>query len=180
MLRSLKGSALHARAIALHNAGWSLSAIGEALDPPRGRSTVRAWVTRPTSHSPQTNIFPLPTPSSDSSDSSYSTLPAAENFHSSSPSSTSATSTTSPAPGALRRYDPEKPQLTPYAKNRIAHLAPIAKRYRAGMTDYSDAAQANMELTIVCRSSYTSGVSITELADAAGVSYNAMKRRVSQ
>ena len=184
-LRGLRGSRLHARAIALHDAGWPLASIGEALDPPRGRSTVRTWVTRPTTTSPQTDIFPLPpSPSSPSSDSSYSTLPAAEKEPlPTSPSSSAASSATLPAaeaarPTRLRRYDPDNPSLTPYAKNRIRDLAPVARRYRSGMSDYSDAAQANMELTIVCRSSYTSGVTIRELAEAAGVTYKAMERRV--
>ena len=185
-MRSLRGPALHARAAALHQAGWSLAAIGEALDPPKTRSAVRAWVTRPLTSSPQTDTFPLPSPSpsSDSSDSSDSTFPAAENLHlSSSPSSSAATSSASSALSRHRRYgrfDPEKPRLSPYAANRIRELAPIAKRYRSGMSDYSEPAQANMELTIVCRSSFTSGVSIRELAIAAGVSYNAMQRRVNR
>lgn len=180
-LRGLRGSRLHARATALHDAGWSLAAIGEALDPPRGRSTVRTWVTRPTSASPQTDIFPLPSsPSFPSSPSSYSTLPAAEKSPPNSPSSSAASSATLPAAESRqRRYDPNNPLLTPYAKTRIRDLAPIARRYRSGMNEYSDAAQANMELTIVCRSSYTSGVSIRELAEAADVTYKAMERRVN-
>lgn len=192
-LRSLRGPALHSRAAALHKAGWPLAAIGEALDPPRPRSTVRTWVTRPLTHSPQTDILPLPhfSLSFDSDpDSSYSTLPAAEKVNPA--SSSSPTSSTAPAAaastaaspgargGALRVYDPEQPMLTPYARSRINELAPVARRYRSGMSEMSAPAQANMELTIVCRSSYTSGVSIRELALAAGVSYNAMKRRVTQ
>jgi len=41
-LAKLKGSELKARCLALYNAGWTLSAIGNALDRPR--STVRSWV----------------------------------------------------------------------------------------------------------------------------------------
>jgi len=193
LLRALKGPALHARATALHKAGWPLAAIGEALDPPRTRSTVRAWVTRPTTHSPQTHIFPLPPLSSSSSSSSSSTiLRTAEKESFSSPSSsTSSAAASSAAPDRnarnarnarkiATRFDPNAPELSSAARERIAEISPIARRYRAGTNPDGPHARANAELTMICRSEAERGVSVRELADAADVTYSAMRRRLSR
>jgi hypothetical protein len=192
LLRALKGPALHARATALHNAGWPLAAIGEALDPPRTRSTVRAWVTRPTTHSPQTHIFPLPPLSSFSSSSSSSSstiLRTAEKESFSSPSSsTSSAAASSAAPDRnarnarkiATRFDPSAPELSSAARERIAEISPIARRYRAGTNPDGPHARANAELTMICRSEAERGVSVRELADAADVTYSAMRRRLSR
>ena len=186
-MRALKGPALHARATALHKAGWPLAAIGEALDPPRTRSTVRAWVTRPTTHSPQTHIFPLPPLSSFSSSSSSSTiLRTAEKESFSSPSSsTSSAAASSAAPDRsarkiATRFDPNAPELSSAARERIAEISPIARRYRAGTNPDGPHARANAELTMICRSEAERGVSVRELADAADVTYSAMRRRLSR
>ena len=194
-MRALKGPALHARATALHKAGWPLAAIGEALDPPRTRSTVRAWVTRPTTHSPQTHIFPLPPLSSLSSSpsSSSSTILGTAEKESLSPSSSSAASAAASSAATDRnarnarnarkiatRFDPSAPELSSAARERIAEISPIARRYRAGTNPDGPHARANAELTMICRSEAERGVSIRELADAANVTYSAMRRRLSR
>lgn len=43
-LQSLKDTPLFERCRDLYLAGWTLRSIGEALSPPRSRSTVRSWV----------------------------------------------------------------------------------------------------------------------------------------
>lgn len=173
MLRALRGPALHARAAALHKAGWPLASIGEALDPPRGRSTVRAWVTRPLTHSPQTHIFPLPPSSSpppSSSSSSSTFLGTAEKMN----SGASSPAATSPSRPAARSHR----SLTDEQRQRISELAPLARRYRSGTNPDTAPARANAELTALCRSHLEDGVSTRELAQAAGVTYSAMRRRL--
>lgn len=69
--------------------------------------------------------------------------------------------------------------LTPAESSRIAELAPSARRYRATMKPGHASARANQELTALCaRLHHEDRVTIAELADAAGVSYRAMARRV--
>ena len=70
--------------------------------------------------------------------------------------------------------------LTASEAETISRLAPQARKYRATMNQGHPAAKANRELTELCvRLHHTDRVTIRELADAAGVSYRAMARRVS-
>ena len=70
--------------------------------------------------------------------------------------------------------------LTHAERTRIAELAPSARRYRATMKPGHASAKANSELTSLCvRLHHGDRVTIGDLADAAGVSYRAMARRVS-
>lgn len=63
---------------------------------------------------------------------------------------------------------------------RIRELAPSARRYRATMKPNHASAKANRELTTLCvRLHHDERVTIGDLANAAGVSYRAMARRVS-
>lgn len=74
---------------------------------------------------------------------------------------------------------PRRP-LTSAERSRIGELAPSARRYRATMKPGHASAKANSELTALCvRLHHDERVTIGELADAAGVSYRAMARRVS-
>ena len=61
-LRSLNPPQLYDRCAALFNAGWTLQAIGDALLPPRSRSTVRSWVQRPHQSLPTVPVPTLRTP----------------------------------------------------------------------------------------------------------------------
>jgi hypothetical protein len=61
---------------------------------------------------------------------------------------------------------------------RIHYLAPLARRYRARSNPHGLYAQANDELTRLCRRLYGEGVGIRELSVTAEVTYNAMKRRI--
>lgn len=169
-LSTLKGVELRARARALNEAGWSLASIAEAFDPPRQRSTVRAWVL---SHVPPTHtntdthpIPPISSPSSPSSASSTSTLGTAEDFSS--------------VRARRRVYDPANPKVPPAQKRKISQLAPLARRYRARTSPNGTYARANQELTMTCVALYRSGASVRELALAAGVTYRAMARRIGR
>ncbi len=183
LLRALTGPDLKARARDLVEAGWSLASIANAFDPPKQRSSVRAWVTSP-QRTPHTQpLPPVPSPPSTSS-SAYSTIAAAEKLN------PPASSTSSPASaarqkvvvGATRRrvYDPGSPVLTPRTRDRIASLAPLARRYRARTNPDSPLARANAELTDTCVRMYSAGASVRELAAAAGVTYRAMARRLGR
>lgn len=169
VLRSLSGKILRARVSELFYSGWSLAAIAEAFDPPRARSTVRSWIT------PSPTPYPSrPTPSSSSSSSSSSLITAAEDSHPPSPAPAPA-----PKPREERRiYDPRSPQLSIAAARKIADLAPVARHHRAGAAPTGRYAVANDELNRLCRLHFERGVSIRELALAAGVTYKAMERRV--
>jgi len=82
--------------------------------------------------------------------------------------------TPTPAPLTPRRH------LTVAEHDEVAELAPIARKYRATMHPDHKAALANVTLTALCRAlHHGERVTIRELADAAGVSYRAMARRVS-
>lgn len=180
-LRTLSGPALRARVCSLHAAGWPLAAIGEALDPPRPRSTVHSWVSSPPSASAadssiaaaENSAPPLPSLSAASAASaaaasSASTIAAAEN---------------SPSPSRRPRSQPYTPgsgALTADERASIAALAPIARRYRANSNPHGSIAVSNAELTRICRDAHARGVSIPELASAAGVTYKAMERRVKE
>lgn len=70
--------------------------------------------------------------------------------------------------------------LTTVEFMRIRELAPSARKYRATMKPGHASAKSNKELTELCaRLHHEDRVTIGELAEAAGVSYRAMARRVS-
>ena len=80
-----------------------------------------------------------------------------------------------------KSYVPKKPKspgISPADVNRLAYLAPLARRYRARMTSTHISAQANIEFTELSRALHAKNVPIQEIADAAGVTYRAMFRRI--
>ncbi len=174
LLCGLSATAQRARARQLYDAGWSLSSIGEALSPPRSRSTVRAWTqTAPLSLTHSLPSPPLPL-SSLSSAASSSTIGTAEKVNPAAPIHAHAHARRRPH----RMFDPSRPNVSPDDAQRIAELAPLARRYRARANPNGAYALANEELTQLCCSLYDQGVSIRELAHSAGVTYKAMERRV--
>lgn len=166
LLRGLTGADLKFRARLLNEEGWSLASIANAFTPPRQRSSVRAWVlSAPAAAPPSTHTLPpIPIPSSSSS--SESTIPTPESEH------------FSPVRRARRIYNPDAPVLSPAERERVAHLAPLARRYRSRMSSGGPHARANRELTETCRRLYRRGASVRELSLAAGVTYRAMSRRI--
>ena len=83
-----------------------------------------------------------------------------------------------PEDKSYKRKRPLSPGITEDQRNRIAYLAPIARTYRARLPKTHQASQANAELTKLCKKLHSNGVPIQEIANAAGVTYRAMYRRV--
>jgi hypothetical protein len=150
-LNSLDQDALIQRANELYRQGWTLQSIGDSLTPPRSRSTVRSWVLR---YQLPTSERPAPAPL---------------------PSPNYATH-----PDGYQSRRPASPGILPDELTLIQELAPIARQYRSKMPNASAAAVANDRLTGICVRLYTSGVPIRELANAAGVTYRAMSKRVKR
>jgi hypothetical protein len=77
-------------------------------------------------------------------------------------------------------YDTEAPVLSKSVHNRIAKIAPVARRYRSKANPNGVYREANDELTSIVKEQYARGVSIRELCLAAGVTYRAMARRLGR
>lgn len=63
---------------------------------------------------------------------------------------------------------------------RLAELAPVARRFRASMSPSHTAALANRELSEFALRLYNDTVPIRELASGCNVSYRAMARRIEK
>ena len=140
-----------ARAYELYQAGWTLQSIGDALVPPRPRSTIRSWLLRfqaPDISPTKPGLIPIPR---------YQTH----------------------ADGYQKRR-PESPGIQPDELALIQELAPLARQFRAKMSSTDSARVANDQLTAICIRLYYSGVTTTELAKAAGVTYRAMVKRLGK
>lgn len=147
-LNTLNQDDLMARAYELYNAGWTLQSIGDALTPPRPRSTVRSWLLRyqlPEAGKPSKVPSPLYKTHKD---------------------------------GYQKKLT--SPGIQPDELALIQELAPIARTYRAKMSTNSAAAVANDQLTAICLRLYATGVTTSELAKAAGVTYRAMVKRLGK
>lgn len=143
-LRTLAGQDLEYRLYMLHSAGWSLQALGEALDPEVPRSTVHVWVQSAALLYPRVFSKAIPR-----------LIPQHR----------------------VRTISPSIPSAT---RTRIAELAPLARRFRAKTSPFSVYALANAELSEICVGLYERGVAVQDLAEAAGVTYRAMLRRVEK
>ena len=75
---------------------------------------------------------------------------------------------------------PRSPGIPEETRERIASLAETARRYRAKMNPSSPEAIANSTLTEICLDLYARSVPVRELANAAGVTYRAMARRLGR
>lgn len=183
-LGTLSGAPLRARARSLYESGWSLAAIAEAFNPPKQRSSVRAWVLSNSPVPAPHTQPPLPPSPSLSSPSSNKTIAAAEKLNpallSPPPSAAEVVSRQRKDRRNRRVFDPTKPRISPAQKNKIARLAPLARRYRAKTSPNGTYARANVELTDLCKNLYYSGASVRELSNAASVTYRAMARRLGR
>lgn len=72
------------------------------------------------------------------------------------------------------------PGVPPDMKPRLKELSALAQRYRAKTASDSPLALANDELTAVAKTLRSMGVPTAAIAEAAGVSYRAMARRLSK
>lgn len=149
-LRSLSGERLHIRASQLYKVGWTLNSIGEALDPPKGRSTVKAWIDRLDLVSPHHIDVPIDFPR----------LRTPE--------------------GGYERLTPVSPGVPTDTAERLRDLAPLAKTYRSGMPMSHPATQANEEMDRLVLSLKANDVSIADIARAANVTHRAIARRLSK
>jgi hypothetical protein len=158
--------ALRSRTRALREAGWTLRAIGEPLGAPR--STVRSWENHPDAEKPHSTILdnqpPLPTPPG--------IRPAP--FISSSSSNSHAHTAAYAKVRALPLDVPEHDQ------QRIAQLAPLARRVRGGTPPSSPYRQAKQELNDLLAYYADRRVPVQRLAELAGVTYRAMKVRLDE
>lgn len=166
-LAALSGSELKARVRELVAAGWSMASIGKACTPPRSRSTIRSWIPSfPSSSSP-----------------SYSTITAAKNSSSPYP--------THPVPSApvpREKYTPKRtnvmprtsPGLTENDRAHIKELFQLASRYRSTSSPSSAHGRANADFTQLVNTLYSQGVTVREIAEAAGVTYRAINRRITR
>ena len=152
-LRALPVPERNARLRALYDTGWSLSSLAAAFDPPRPRTTIRVWINQ--TSAPLKDSIELPRPDSKSSD---------------------------PSDAAPRRRfsTPRRRRIGLPADTvqEIKALAPLARRHRPRTSPGNRYRVANEDLTRLTRELYSSGASIPELAEAAGVTYRAMYRRV--
>jgi len=180
-LGTLSGAPLRARARSLYESGWSLAAIAEAFNPPKQRSSVRAWVLS-NSPVPAPHTQPPLPPSPTSPSSSNKTIAAAEKLNPAllPPSAAELVSRQRKDRRNRRVFDPTKPRISPAQKNKIARLAPLARRYRAKTSPNGTYARSNVELTDLCKNLYYSGASVRELSNAASVTYRAMARRLGR
>jgi hypothetical protein len=151
-ISSLSRPEAEARLKALWDAGWSLSILGESLEPKRPKTTIHFWVKKAEAIK---QFREIPTPP---------------------PRSLTTATPTKKAP-RLRSVSPNVP---PDMKPRLKELAKLAKRYRARTTSDSPFAKANRDLTAMAVALRSMGVPTAKIATAAGVSYRAMARRLSK
>ena len=75
---------------------------------------------------------------------------------------------------------PVSPGISPNELSQIQGLAPLARTYRSKMNPDSPQAIANASLTEICLTLNEKNVTVKELAEAAGVTYRAMARRLGK
>jgi hypothetical protein len=151
-IQSLDRPEAESRLRALWEAGWSLSTLGESMEPPRPKTTIHFWVKRADNREQRR---PIPSPP---------------------PRSLTTSVPTKNAP-RLRSVSPGVP---PDMKPKLQELATLAKRYRSRTLPDSPLAQANRDLTAMAFALRSMGVPTAAIAEAAGVSYRAMARRLSK
>lgn len=149
LLKTLNYNETVVRVKALFNEGWTLAAIGAAFYPSKGRSSIKAWVDRPTPPNVVVDV-PIPNPN-------YKT----------------------PKNGYVRKT-PVSPGISPDDQWNLHHYAPIAKRYRSGMTSTSPESIANVAMDKLVKQLRDADVTIAEIARAAGVTHRAISRRLSK
>jgi hypothetical protein len=150
-LSSMPEDLFHGRLRALWEAGWSLKIIADSLEPRRPKSTVHFWVKNAPQQEQRRPIPPTP------------------------PKSLTSTAPLMNSP-RLRSISPSVP---PELKPHLQELAALANRYRAKTPPDSPFAKANQELTHIARMLYNRGVPAADIAEAAGITYRAIARRLA-
>ena len=134
----------------LYDAGWSLSILGRSINTPK--TTIHFWVRNATVE-PSLTLRPVPAPSM----SITSLLPVHK------------------AP----RVRSISPKVPPDLMPKIRQLSEKSRRFRAKTPPHSATALANRELTELAVNLRSQGVPTAAIAQAAGVSYRAMARRIA-
>jgi hypothetical protein len=150
-ISSLTRVEMEARLRALWKAGWSLAIIGDSLNPKRPKTTIHFWVRR-AEDTKQFRAVPLPPPKS---------------------------LTTSVPTKNAPRLRSVSPGVPTDLRIRLQELSALSKRYRAKTSPTSPLAIANRELTELAQQLRGRGVPTAAIAEAAGVTYRAMARRLS-
>ncbi len=151
-IQSLDKSTSESRMRALWEAGWSLQSIGSSLNPPKPKTTVHFWVRRAASVEQHRSV-PTPPPRSFTVSTPVKTAPR------------------------LRTVSPGVPS---HVKDQLRDLSNQARRFRAKTPAGHPVAIANDQLTTMVKTLYTMGVPTQAIAEAAGVSYRAMARRIAK
>jgi hypothetical protein len=151
-LESLPREKFESRLKALWEAGWSLSSLGDSLNPKRPKTTIHFWVRRAKIEE-QPREVPLPKKKS------------------------LVTATPTKKPPRLR---PVSPGVPADLKPRLRELSQLARRYRSRTPKESIFAKANEELTTIAITLRSMGVPTAAIAEAAGVTYRAMAKRLSK
>lgn len=151
-LETLDQEARNSRISALHDAGWSFSVIGASMNPPVAKTTVHFW-SKKAVRAHQEREVPLPPVKS---------IPQ------------SVPTKTPP------RYRTVSPGVPPKMKDEIRNLASQARNYRSRTPPGSPYALANDALTSIAKTLREMGVPTSSIAEAAGVSYRAMARRLNK
>ncbi len=80
--------------------------------------------------------------------------------------------------GGYQKPRVKSPGVSQDDLDQIRKLAPLARSYRSRMASTSAPAVANQRLTELCKRLHENSVSVRELAEAAGVTYRAMYKRI--
>ena len=144
----------HSRLLALWEAGWSLSILGNSVSPKRPRATIHYWVKRAT---PTHQSVPIPHPEFNK------------------PFTTALLGVVGTA-----KTRTIAPSVTPEVASQLAALSLQARRYRSRTTSTNSFAVANQEFTALVKELRSQGVPAVEIAEAAGISYRAVARRAAK
>lgn len=80
--------------------------------------------------------------------------------------------------GGYQKVKDKSPGIQQDDLEQIRRLAPLARGFRSRMASTSAPAVANERLTDLCKRLHQNSVSVRELAEAAGVTYRAMYKRI--
>jgi len=86
---------------------------------------------------------------------------------------------TYPPPPSQRAMRPVSPSVPPHLRPRLKELAQLAQRNRAKIRPDAPQARASVELTELARLLNQKGIPTAAIAEAAGISYRAMHRRLT-
>lgn len=150
-LEALPAPQMHARLAFLHAHGWSLAVLARSLSPKRPKTTIHYWIRNASTLVEQRRPAPR------------------------APKSSPMLHITNIKGVNVRSMSPKVP---PDVRPRLRELSEMSRKYRARTPQGSPTAIANRELTKLAVELRESGVPTADIAQAAGVTYRAMSRRI--